>query len=121
MLDLHHPAPDDAGDDGRPALRLVPRGPRVSFRWIEDPRTPWPIRALAITLGVLLTTVGVGSILYTGALLKEYYDKVDAMDRAHAAARARQAVERQQVERLKASGGIVIALPKDAAPSKSPR
>lgn len=121
MLDLFDPAPDDPGDEGKPSLRLVPRGPRVSFRWVEDPRTPWPIRALSVALALLLTTVGVSTILYTAGLLKKYYDQVDAMDRAHAAARAKAAAERQQVERLKASGGIVIGLPKDAAPSKSPR
>jgi len=122
MLDLDDPKPEEPEDKGRPKLRLVPKGPPVSFRAVEDPETPWGVRAIAFLLAVLLTTVGVVSILATAALLKEYYDRVDAMDLARAEAAAkRKAIE--ELARPREDGAIMLGLPLEKsaqAPPASP-
>ena len=114
MLNLFDPQPDAPGEAGRPSLRLVPKGPRVRFTWIEDPATPWPVRALAVTAAIILTTAAVLSILSTAAILKESYDRVDALDLARAEAKARQQAIREAA-RPREDGAIMLSLPPEGS------
>jgi len=110
MLDLDDPKPEEPEGEGRLRLRLVPRGPRVAFRWVEDPETPWHVRAIALLLAVILTIVGVSTILQTAALLKEYYARVDAIDQARALQRARERAAKEAAV-PRSDGAIVLSLP----------
>lgn len=111
MLDLDDPKHEDSEEGGSPRLRLVPKGPRVAFRWVEDPETPWHVRAIALVLALILSIVGVSTILQTAALLKEYYDRVDAIDQARALARARERAAREAAARPRSDGAILLSLP----------
>jgi len=119
MLDLFDPKPDEPEEAGRPSLRLVPKGPRVRFTWIEYPELPWPARALAVTAAIILTTAAVLAILFTAGMLKEYYDRVDALDLARAEARARENAIRE-ASRPRKDGAIVLSLPQGSAKPATP-
>jgi len=117
MLDLDDPMPEEPDEGGSPRLRLVPKGPKVAFRRIENPETSWQVRAIGLLLALLLSIVGVSAILQTAALLKEYYDRVDAIDQARALARARERAAREAASRPRGDGAIVLSLPGE--PGKS--
>lgn len=68
--------------DAHPHLRLVPKGPPVVFRLPEDPAVPWQVRALAIFLGVTISAAVVIGIVFVGALVKDLYEQVDAVQKA---------------------------------------
>ncbi|HXI03363.1 MAG TPA: hypothetical protein VNI57_09320 [Candidatus Saccharimonadales bacterium] len=84
-LGLEDPPSPPPEDDGRPDLRLVPKGPPVRFRVPEDPEVSWQIRAVAITLGVLISLGVVGGIFLFGSFVKHMYDTVEARRQAEAA------------------------------------
>ena len=111
ILDLYDTAPDPEEESGRPRLRLVPRGLNVAFSLPRDPETPWPLRISSVTVAIVLTTIGVTSILLTAAAMKHFYDKVDAQDAARAKARAVKAAEAAP----RPDGAILLKLPEDTA------
>jgi hypothetical protein len=80
LTDPPAPPPEE-----HPHLRLVPKGPPVSFRIPQDPEVPWPIRAVAILLGVVISATVVTGILFFGAFIKYVYDSIDAAEKARAA------------------------------------
>lgn len=73
----HPPPPED-----HPHLRLVPKGPPVRFRVPQDPEVPWFVRAVALTLGVVISAILVTGIIFAGSFIKYVYDQMDAREKA---------------------------------------
>ncbi len=124
MLDLYDPKPDPPDEEGRPSLRLVPKGPRVSFSRPGDPETRWTVRVASIFLGLVISGIGLAFILLTAALLKQMYENVDALDAAVKAERTRRSTT-EAPARNRGDGAIVLTMPKDqprsrAAPQSPP-
>jgi hypothetical protein len=104
MLNLIDP-PESEATEEHPHLRLVPDGPPVSFRVPQDPQVHWMVRAVAIVLGVVISTAVVTTIIFAGSFIKYVYDTMDAADRARATER-REAVHGPD-------GSIRIVIPKE--------
>ena len=118
ILDLYDPKPGPEEDSSRPRLRVIPRGPRVSFSLPEDPETTWYVRLGAVIVGVVATGLGVGMILFTAANLKGFYERVDADDLARAQARARARAAQEAAVRPGPPGSINVSI--SAQPPKPP-
>lgn len=109
MLNLFDP-PEPPPPGAHPHLRLVPKGPPVVFRLPEDPDVPWQVRAVAIFLGVAISTAVVVAIIFVGAMVKDLYERADAMHRAR---------EAQSQEAPKArEGSIPVVIQEDPPPPK---
>ena len=100
LTDPPAPPPEE-----HPHLRLVPKGPPVNFRLPQDPEVPWPVRAVAILLGLIISVTVVTGILFFGAFIKYVYDSIDAAERAKAA--------EQRAAPRGPAGSINIVIPKD--------
>lgn len=104
-LGLEDPPSPPPEHEGRPDLRLVPKGPPVSFRVPQDPEVSWQVRAVAIALGILISAGVVGGIFLFGSFVKHMYDTVEARRQAEAA--------RKRAAQKPDDGTIKVVIPKD--------
>jgi hypothetical protein len=79
----------------------------------EETEPSWKVRAVAIVLGVVVSTALVSSILFFGSFMKYVYDSIDAANRARA--------QQQQAAPQRPDGAITVTFPEEEQPPEPPK